>query len=578
MTPMALVRVRTRVGLALAAAAVAVAGAVALAVWQPDRPEVLAPPPERPPGLADLWAGRASLVLDRKWTSTSLGMPGGGGYAGAHVEVVGDRWYLFNRRTDPGTCPGKGAGTSPMATLVRASEDGGRTWGAPAPAIAPTPGTPWECAATDGDATFDPKAGIWRYLFQCMGPASGWHGCYAERKAADPVGPFEAPAGVNPVIAPGALWNRICDDPKEDRCARHAGPTAVSQEGTFNVFDRDDGSWWVGFHGYDGKYGYRGLARTTSFRRDDWKVGGEDGTPADAIMDAGDATGWRETWRDGGPVGPGAASVLKEGGAYYQLVEVPDVDLACSPGQNWDLGLLRTTDLASTRWEQFPGGNPIVYSSRQPGADGQSAMCNVEYPSLFKDAGGVTYLMHGRISSDPANDGIYVYRLEWDRNLLRNGTLWRADGEGWSALPGTGAQMSVERYPDGAPDGTPWLAVGCGSTGCDGRQAVFQDIRVDPGDAGAELAFGGTFRIDQGEGRVQLGLLQLDESGAVVDATAVPVTAGAAYAQVRGRFTIDDRARRLRLQIVPLTPGRFGVDNLYVIPQAGCAAPRFPAC
>src|SRR5215213_561509 len=169
MTPMALVRVRTRVGLALAAAAVAVAGAVALAVWQPDRPEVLAPPPARPPGLADLWAGRASLELDRKWTSTDLGMPGGGGYAGAHVEIVGDRWYLFNRRTDLGNCPGQGPGAQPMATLARASTDGGRTWGPPAPALEPTPGTPWACAATDGDAVYDADADTWRYLFQCMG-------------------------------------------------------------------------------------------------------------------------------------------------------------------------------------------------------------------------------------------------------------------------------------------------------------------------------------------------------------------------------------------------------------------------
>jgi hypothetical protein len=578
MTPMALVRVRPRVGLAVAAVALAVAAAVVLGVRHDQRPDVLAPPPARPPGLSDFWAGRASLVLDRKWTSTSLGLPGGGGYAGAHVEMVGDRWFLFNRRTDPGTCAGKQPGTVPMATLVRASDDAGRTWGAPVAAVEPTPGTAWECAATDGDAAFDERTGTWRYLFQCMGAAPGWHGCYAERRAPDPLGRFEAPPNVNPVITPGALWGRICDDPETDECARPAGPTPVSQEGTFNIFARDGSSWWVGFHGYDGRYGYRGLARTETFRRRDWKVNGAQGTPTDANVDAKDARAWRETWHEGGPVGAGAGSVLEDGGAYYQLVEEPDIDLACTPGQNWDLGLLRTDDLARTTWQQFPGGNPIVYSSREPGPDGQSAFCNVEYPGLFKDAGGVTYLMHGRISSDPGYDGIYVYRLEWDRNLLRNGSLWRADGEAWSPLSGTSAQMSVERYPDQSPDGTPWLAVACGAGPCDGQQAVHQDVPVDRGDAGGELAFGGSFRADQGEGRLQLGLLQLDANGTVVADQAVPVAAGTGYVRARGSVTIDERARRLRLQIAPLTPGRLRADNLYVIPQSGCTAPRYPAC
>jgi len=528
--------------------------------------------------MADYWDGRASLVLDRKWTSASLGLPGGGGYAGAHVEVAGDRWFLFNRRTDPGNCAGRSPGAQPMATLVRGSEDAGRTWGAPVVAIEHVPGTAWECAATDGDAVYDEEAGRWRYLFQCMGATGGWHGCYAERRAPDPLGPFEAPPAMNPVIAPGALWNRICDDPEQDECARPAGPTKVSEEGTFNIFARDGEHWWVGFHGYDGRFGYRGIARTKSFRADDWQAGGAGGTPKDAVVDPQDAVGWREQWQEGGPIGAGAAGVLEDGGAYYQLVEVPDINLACTPGQNWDLGLLRTTDLSATTWEQFPGGNPIVYSSLQPGPDGKPAFCNVEYPSLFEDAAGTTYLMHGRISSDPGYDGIYVYRLEWDRNLLRNGSLWRANGDAWAPVPGTGAQMSVERFPDQSPDGTPWLAVACGTGACDGGQAVYQDIPVEPGSGGAELAFGASVRADQGTARMQLGLLQLDADGAVVAQDAVPVDAGDRYVRARGTVTVEDRARRLRIQVAPLTPGRIRADNLYVIPQSGCTAASFPAC
>ena len=187
------------------------------------------------------------------------------------------------------------------------------------------------------------------------------------------------------------------------------------------------------------------------------------------MVDATDAAGWRETWASGGPVGAGAGSVLEQGGWNYQLVEVPDVSLGCTPGQNWDLGLLRSRKLSSTSWQQFPGGNPIVYSSRAPDASGSPIMCNVEYPSLFEDpATGTTYLMHGRLSHDPAYDGVYVYRLEWDRNLLFNGDFWRADAHGWKPQAGTPAQLSVERRPDGSPDGTPYLSFNCGAAGCDG--------------------------------------------------------------------------------------------------------------
>jgi hypothetical protein len=567
---MAHVRARPRPALA-ALAIVVMAVAVALITRSSPAPDVLPPAPDEPAGMRDLWSGHASLVLDRTWTSTSLGMPQGGGYAGAQVVIVGDRWYLFNRRTDAGDCAGKGPGAKPMATLVRGSTDGGRTWGPPAAAVQPTPGTPWSCAATDGGAVYDARADVWRVLFQCLGEAPGWYGCYAEREGPDPVGPFTAPAGMNPVISPGDLWDRICAD---DRC----GAAPVADEGTFDVFSRDGPSWWVGFHGYDGQHGYRGLAKTQTFVRGDWEAGGASGTPDGPVVGPADAEDWREDWHAGGPIGAGAARILEDDGAFYQLVEVPDLDLACTSDQNWDLGLLRTTELGSTRWEQFPGGNPIVYSSRQPEPDGKAAYCNVEYPGLFRDAGGVTYLMHGRISSDPALDGIYVYRVAWDRNLLRNGSLWRANGDGWTPLSGSGVQMSVERTPDQSPDGTPWLAVACGAEGCNGQQAVYQDVRVDTGDAGGRLAFGGSIRADAGGARVQLAVLQLDDRGSVVTSSTLPADVGTTYASLRGSLAVDGRARTLRFQIVPQTPGRIRADNLYVIPQAGCEAPSYPTC
>jgi hypothetical protein len=554
-----------RLGLALALAVVA--------TWtlarqgQPDAPG----PPEQPPGLADLWSGRASPVLDRRWTSTSLGMPGGGAAGGARLAVAGGAWYLFNRFAWPHPgCPG---GTA-LGTQVRVSTDRGASWSLPVPIVAPSPGTPWACAATDGDAVYDATAGVWRFVFQCMGEAGGWNGCYAERPGADPLGPFAAPNGVaNPVIGGGQLWSRICAS-AADRC--HGG--FVHDEGTFALLPAASG-WWVSFHGYDGVHGYRGIARTTTFRRGDWQVDGVDGTPTDAVLTARDAAGWRESWGPGGPIGPGAAALLAEGGWYYQLAEFADRNLGCTPGQNWDLGLFRAGSLASTHWEQYPAGNPIVYSSRAPDATGVSGACNVEYPGLVHDpATGTTYLMYGRRSSDPLGDGIALYRIEWDRNLLVNGDFWRADVEGWHASPGTASQIAAQRLPDQSPDGTPWLSLDCGGGPCGPGAGVYQDVAVPDRLRGRPLAFGGSFRVDAGSGRLDVVLVQLDAGGHTIRSDAIRMIATTVYAAVRQVVEIDGRARRLRFQLSPHGSAGFGADDLLAIPQDGCSAPRYPAC
>ncbi len=537
------------------------------------------PPPEAPPGLGDLWTGRATLVLDKKWTSASLDRPGGGGYAGTHVEVVGDTWYLFNRRIYPDACEGHGPDVHRLGTEVRASTDRGASWGPPATVLAPTPGTPWACMATDGDAVYDAETRTWRYLFQCQGATPGWNGCYAERHAKSPLGAFSSPApGANPVITPGLLWGSICDD-AGDECLHAPGQRPIVDEGTFNIFRSDAKGWWVGFHGQDGTHAFRGIARTTTFRRDGWQVDGRDGTPTDAVVDASDAAGWRENWLPGGPVGAGAGSILEQAGWQYQLVEAPDMSLGCTPGQNWDLGLLRARRLSSTHWEQYPGGNPIVYSSGAPTPTGNPIECNVEYPSLFADpATGTTYLMHGRLSNDPAYDGIYVYRLEWNRSLLANGDFWRADADGWHPQAGTTTQLAVERRPDGSPDGTPYLSFNCGAPACDGGQSVYQDVPVKPGLAGTRLAFGGSFRTEAGAGRLEAAVLQLDEAGNVIESQVVSVDATSTYADARGELEVDVRTRRLRFELYPRTPESLRADNLYLIPQDGCQAPRRPAC
>jgi hypothetical protein len=554
----------------------AVATAVALAllgialIVVSHRTPAVPGPPDRPPRLSELWSGGASLVLDRRWTSTSLGQPQGGAYAGSKVEVSDGHWFLFNRYPQPAPgCPGGVA----LGTQVRASPDGGRTWGPPVPAVAPTPGTPWACAATDGDAVWDAPAGTWRFLFQCMGAKGGWNGCYAERHDPSPVGPFAAAADENPVITRGSLWSRICAD-TGDVC--HDRP--IIDVGTFSLLPAPTGGWWVGFHGFDGTHGYRGIVRTWSFRRGAFSLNGADGTPTDAAITAADAAGWREQWAPGGPIGPGAAGMIEDGGWYYQLAELPDKSLGCTPGQHWDLGLFRARTAASRHWDQLPATNPIVYSSEATGPSGESAACNVEYPGLFEDdATGRLYLSYGRISSDPNGDAIFVYRLEWNRNVLANGDFWRADAEAWHAWPGTSTQLAAQRLPDGSPDGTPWLAFNCGGT-CGPDSGIYQDARVPSRVRGRPVAFGGTVRTQAGPAPLDIVLFQFDAHGATIRSDVLRATADGAYRTVRGTSEIDSRAQTLRFQLFPHSSAQYAADDLYVIPQDGCHGARYPAC
>jgi hypothetical protein len=132
--------------------------------------------------------------------------------------------------------------------------------------------------------------------------------------------------------------------------------------------------------------------------------------------------------------------------------------------------------------------------------------------------------------------------------------------------------------PDRSPDGSAYMAVNCGAPACDGGAAVFHDIRVDRDAQGERFAFGGTVRAESGSGTLDLSVLQLDEAGEIVANATVPVAAGTTYARARGTFELDDRAATLRFQLTPRTPGTLWADNLYVIPQDGCSAPRYPTC
>jgi hypothetical protein len=152
-----------------------------------------------------------------------------------------------------------------------------------------------------------------------------------------------------------------------------------------------------------------------------------------------------------------------------------------------------------------------------------------------------------------------------------HGAFWRADVDGWAGTPGATTRFAAER----APDRTPELAFGCGAT-CGG--GVYQDVEPPAGLAGETLAFGGSVRADGGAGVAELSVEQFDAAGAPIATRTLPISLGAAYARTRATVEVDRRTERLRLTITPRSPGTLRADNLYLIPQVGCDARRYPAC
>ena len=111
------------------------------------------------------------------------------------------------------------------------------------------------------------------------------------------------------------------------------------------------------------------------------------GLPGDAIFGPIDCNKWSPPggWASGGCVGGGEGSIVLDQGWMYELIEAPDESLNCKgPGQNWDLGLLRSKTFAPAgQWEQFYVA-PLVIPAIKSG-------CFIQYHRLFKDEKG-TYL------------------------------------------------------------------------------------------------------------------------------------------------------------------------------------------
>ncbi len=420
----------------------------------PIVPTVTPPISETPTTLAQYWEGNALWQLERKYTNDRqlpLGWPPGYG-EGSQIVVGKDGvWYLFHRHVynalDTASMNALwGANTeeerkkcsfsgSIIGTDIRKSTDKGVTWSEPRPVVWPAKGSPWECMGGDGGAHYDAASNKWHYLFQCAAlntertGLGKWNGCLVTFNGVDPVvGPNTlwdvAPTPI--AVQSGTILNKLCAI-AGSACARLRPilPEVLKpiyDEGTFDIVEKKlvDGVWWwyVTMHGFDNVLGYRGLVKTADFVN--WKIGSEAADlPNDFIGSAYTAGDWNETWQGwtdgaGGQlltepwnIGTGAARILKEGSYYYEVIEASDKNLVCVPGQNWDIGMLRTNNLANATWEQLPAGNPIFKSSvLAPGLP-----CGLSYANIFRDSEGTTYLHMHVHSATTGNDGIYLYKL-----------------------------------------------------------------------------------------------------------------------------------------------------------------------
>jgi hypothetical protein len=516
-----------------------------------------------PATMADYWAGNARWEFVNKRTFNDPAWQ----FDSSTVTAVGNDWYLYSRTISANAaCPG---GVQ-LGTQVRKSSNQGASWTSPVTALTPVPGTASACAATDGDAFYDSVNNKWRYLYQCLATDGVWRGCYAERAGSDPLGAF-TPVAQNPVIQPRSLWSQICNTSSDD-CVAQAGGVInnVHDEGTFNIFRFDGTHFWISFHGYDGTRGYRGIAKTRDFLT--YCAGGSncgsgDATPADAIADKNDASSWREGWQAGGPIGAGHGHILQEGGYYYALIEIADMNLGCTAGQNWDFGLFRSSSLASTTWQQFPLGNPVIYSSKQVETGSTSLPCNLQYAQIYKDtATGYFYLKYHRDSTDWNYRGSYFYRLVKTSNILLNADLWRSDNAYWGRIPASPTNIAVYRYPNLSPDGTPVLAANCGTSSCSVGQSIYQDVDVTAY-RGRTYTFGGQFSTAGGSGTLSLVVFQLDANFNILQSNSIAVNAvGGSYTtSSSGSFVISSSAKYLRYQFYMQSPSvTYLADNMFI--------------
>jgi len=253
-----------------------------------------------------------------------------------------------------------------------------------------------ECELVDGHAFYDPGTNTWHYISQMYtGKTSSnavpltWNINHYSFVGEVPLSRFTADSA-NPVVKNGQLWSQICGPTKS--C-----PNGTNQEGTPEIIFKLNGYFYVTFHGVFGSnpfWGYRGIAKTADFHR--WLTYKDDALdsnlPDDALWSKRDCAGWHIAWSAAsGCVGGGHASVLITPSYTYMLIESSDLSLACSAGQNWVIGLvrtpIRTSNVASHyivetgRWQEF-AQNPLINAHN-------NYPCSIQYPRFFVDRGNL---------------------------------------------------------------------------------------------------------------------------------------------------------------------------------------------
>lgn len=514
------------------------------------------------PTLNDYWQGKARWQFVFRLTDSGTGW-GWGFEGGTRMVVVGSTWYLFTSDSNgqPSYCPG-----GSTALVVRKSTDQGKTWSDKVRVISPQEGKPWECFAVDGGVYYNATENKWHYVFQCLARNGVWNGCYLEKIGSDPMGLFSEPATIgfaNPVIPSGSLWSRICSNPNSN-CAKLSGGN-VGGEGTFDIFYFDGTYYYVSFHGYDNVRGYRGIAKTKDFIN--WIAGDvSQGVPNDAFLTLYDQLNWRETWDKNGPIGFGEASTLYENGYFYTISEGMDINLGGEywPRINVDFGIFRSNSLINTKWEQFPLGNPILYSGKGALARGYA------YGNLFKvPTTQNIYAFYSILIYDSNANGIYFYQLVPNNNLLQNSDVWKCSTENWSKIsPATNTtNLTASRVLEKSSDYNCYLAANCGASSCEAGQSVYQDVSVE-GISSRTISYGGKFAVDSGTGSISLALFEFDSGGNVITSHGLPVNLTSDYQLFKQQVQLNNQTKKVRFQFYLATPNTVKADEMFVEPES----------
>jgi hypothetical protein len=309
--------------------------------------------------LSDLWQRNAQFKFKQEFTFPEV-------HTSSLVTRNG-KWYAFNRNFPNGK----------LEVVVRESIDKGKTWSEAFVVATPTPGTGYSEHITDGSAYFDVDTGRWHFITQCMGQDKKWKLCHFYRDSESPLGEF-TPNAKNPVVEPRQLWSNICGG---NNC-----PRGVYDEGTPEIHFKEDGYFWVSFHGYLRPNGYRGLAKTKDFVKYEIPENG-------LLSTKKECSGWMSK-NDGGCIGVGHTSTFYSQGYFYSFVEAASKSLACTKDQEWVVGLIRRKSfLNKGPWEQYQQ-NPIINNLTRS-IEG----CSIQYHKIFYDQGRMYVFFSFRVNS-----------------------------------------------------------------------------------------------------------------------------------------------------------------------------------